>query len=127
VANTASCYGPNLRESYETLRTDKDSVLGKTELFSKKDRGDSLKTAPRTKSREREGSPLQPSKTGVNKKRQSYLANMEVTLKTKKCLPKNMLLNFKKSSSKGRTDCLEKEMSSGARIELKEKDKGVKN
>lgn len=113
--------GLNVRDSQESIR-EKDSMFGKTDLFARK--GEGHKSIPRAKSREI--SPLQVSKS---KKKQQYISVMEQSIKGKKGLPKNLLLNFKKIYSKAKAEVTTSNnpVKEFTKTEAKDKEPIVKN
>lgn len=114
-----------MRDSVESIR-EKDSLLGRTEILSKKN--DLHRSNTRAKSRE--VSPIPANKSAQFKKKHQYLSVMEQSIKGKRGIPKNLLLNFKKIYSKARADSASKQPTAkdfSKTTEAKDKEPIVKN
>lgn len=98
----------------------------KTEILGRKTT-DAYKSVTRGKSRE--VSPLPAGKSAQPKKKQQYLSVMEQSIKGKKGIPKNLLLNFKKIYSKAKAEAstLQHTTKDFSKTEVKDKEPVVKN
>lgn len=113
-----------MRDSQESIR-ERDSLMIRADVLNKKP--DIQRSNTRAKSRE--VSPIPANKSAQSKKKHQYLSVMEQSMKGKKGIPKNLLLNFKKIYSKARTDSAAKQPATKdfSKTEAKEKEPIVKN